>query len=88
MSTTYTYRMIAFEEGWLARCVETGLEAIGRGRDSAVSALEAALTAELTRCEAVAPPAGTVRSKVNLVEGPPDVVGPFGPGDAGPTKPA
>ncbi len=87
MSTTYTYRMVAIEEGWLARCVETGLEAIGRGRESAVSALEAALTAELTRCEAVAPPAGEVHSKVTLVEGPPEDVGPFGPGDPGPRGP-
>ena len=87
MSTTYTYRMVAIEEGWLARCVETGLEAIGRGRDSALSALEAALTAELTRCEAVAPPSGEVHLKVILVEGPPDDLGPFGPGDAGPSDP-
>lgn len=78
----YTYRLSAVHEGYLAHCVETGLEAIGAGKKEAVEELRKALADVAARDEAIAPPEESPRPpKVVLTEEEKPDVGPFGPGD-------
>lgn len=78
----YTYRLTAVHEGYLAHCMETGVEAIGSQRDEAVEELRKVLTAAATRDEAIAPPQETPSPpKLILKEHEEPDRGPFGPGD-------
>jgi len=79
--STYTYEVVSTEEGWLARCLELGVEALGGTRGSAVARLRRALSDKLSGSDAVAPPAA-VPIAFDLVERVQPPSEPFGPGDS------
>ncbi len=78
--TRYTYELVAVEEGELARCLELPVEAIGKTRDAAVTALRRALAEKLNADDAMAP---TTAQPVafELVPRRRESLEPFGPGD-------
>lgn len=78
--STYTYEVISVDEGFLARCIELGVEALGDTEDDAVTNLRRALADKLNANDAVAPAAGApiAFELVRCVERPAE---PFGPGD-------
>jgi hypothetical protein len=62
----FTYRLVKDASGWLAECVES--EAAGEGKTSkeAVESLRASLEERMFRPDAVAPPAETEHSNIEL----------------------
>lgn len=54
--SNYTYEIVAVDEGFLARCIELGIEGLGATEDAAVAELRRAVAAKLAGNEAVAPP--------------------------------
>lgn len=79
--STYTYEIVSTEEGWLARCLELGVEALGGTRGSAVARLRRALSDKLSGSDAVAPPPAAAID-FDLVERVQPASEPYGPGDS------
>lgn len=78
--SNYTYELVAIDEGFLARCIELGAEALGDTEDAAVANLRRALAEKLAGNEAVAPPdASPVAFELAPRVEPPSE--PFGPDD-------
>jgi hypothetical protein len=67
----YTYRLTPTEAGYLAACMEIDAEGEGATRAAAVSCLHEAIRERMSTAQAVAPPARTPTSAVELIEAAP-----------------
>jgi predicted RNase H-like HicB family nuclease len=56
MNTHLSYTMAHCEDGYLARCDELSLEALGESPEAAMAALKTSIEQHLTSVEAMAPP--------------------------------
>ena len=78
----YTYRLSSAAEGFVARCLEIPVSALGATEDAAVAALRQAVFERFAHVEAVAPPTSTPRPSIELEEAQDPTPEPQGPGDS------
>lgn len=85
MGQSYTFEIVAADSGWLARCIELEVEAIGPTREAAVTELRRALSAKLNDVQGVGA-ADVGPSVFELVERVAPMRDPSGPGDVAPVR--
>ena len=82
MTYTYTYRLTSAPEGFLARCTEMPISALGPTEEAAVAALRQAICEHLGHVEAVAPPSAPPTPSIDLRRAEDKAPEPQGPGDS------
>jgi hypothetical protein len=83
MATKLTYELTETPDGYLARCVESSIEAMGSTPRQALTALKEAIEQSLLSVEAVAPPSRPPSPPcIDLLPAAPPQVEPQGPGDS------